>query len=388
MHLGTSFCVALTLLIVAFSVLAFAFLVPSCSAATPPVVINGGAYFTNSPVVTLTLDVSIVFANFTLPEMSINNTESSKWTNWEAYSTPKAWTLTSGDGLKTVYVRFRIVTGYSSVVNPPIPIYQTSAVYSASVTLDTTPPTLTITAPAANGTEITSSTLQASWTATDTGSGVNCTEVLLPSGNWINVGADTTYTLVDLNNGDCTFGVRAVDNAGNAATATVSLTVNVAQPTPTPSYAPTPTSSDSPAPTPTSTPTPALTAITLPSWLPTALIVGAVVAAGIAAPMLAYRQRKRNYDRKKTEKNFDLETTSDGATKVHFGDGENGVRLSAGKTVTATYRTGGETAGKTADRGPEPPEGMEDASAGSLPKPHRKRKRRSKKRDAPPQSSS
>jgi signal recognition particle subunit SEC65 len=274
------------------STLVFNFGVPFCSAATSPVVINDGKNFTNSPTVTLNLNVSAVFVNGANPEMSINNSESSAWTNWEPYNSPKTWALTPGDGLKTVYVKFRVVTGYIATVAPPIPIYQTSIICQASVTLDTTPPTLTITNPAINGTQIGSSTLQVSWTATDTGSGLNYTAVVDPNGNFIDVGANTTYTFTGLSNGNYAFGVEAVDNVGNAATTSLTFTVNIAPPTPTPTpQAPTPSPSQSPTPTPTGA------GVSL--W---PIIVAIAVAAGIIVSTALVLKKKSNDEKDKRPK--------------------------------------------------------------------------------------
>ena len=53
----------------------------------------------------------------------------------EAYATTKSWTLSTGDGLKSVYVKFKDAAGNWS--NP----------VSDSITLDTIPPTITVTSP-------------------------------------------------------------------------------------------------------------------------------------------------------------------------------------------------------------------------------------------------
>jgi len=56
------------------------------------------------------------------------------WTNgWEDYAVTKAWDLTTGDGEKTVYVRFKDNVGLISQS------------YSDNITLDTTPPSGSIT---------------------------------------------------------------------------------------------------------------------------------------------------------------------------------------------------------------------------------------------------
>ena len=50
---------------------------------------------------------------------------------WQSYSPTKAWTLPAGDGVKTVYVRYRDASHY------------TSDTFSDSIILDTTPPAIT-----------------------------------------------------------------------------------------------------------------------------------------------------------------------------------------------------------------------------------------------------
>lgn len=55
--------------------------------------------------------------------------------SWETFATSKAIQLTSGDGTKTVYVKFRDSVGNET------------AAYSATTELDTTAPTVTITGP-------------------------------------------------------------------------------------------------------------------------------------------------------------------------------------------------------------------------------------------------
>lgn len=89
---------------------------------TGTIVINGGATYTNSRNVTLTLDAedaaTMCFSN--------NNPT---WSAWEAYATTKSWSLSSGDGQKTVYVKFKDASGVESDT------------YSDTIVLDTTAPT-------------------------------------------------------------------------------------------------------------------------------------------------------------------------------------------------------------------------------------------------------
>jgi len=95
---------------------------------TPPtgsIVINGDATYTTSTSVTLTLSASDANG---VSQMCFSN-DGTNWTAWEPYATSKSWTLTSGDGTKTVYVKFKDSAG------------NVSSVYSDSIILDTTPPT-------------------------------------------------------------------------------------------------------------------------------------------------------------------------------------------------------------------------------------------------------
>ena len=74
---------------------------------TPPsgsVVINSGAAFTNSMTVVLT--VSATDTGSGVASMQFSN-DGSTWTSPEAYATSKSWTMTTDDGPKTVYVKFK-----------------------------------------------------------------------------------------------------------------------------------------------------------------------------------------------------------------------------------------------------------------------------------------
>ncbi len=91
------------------------------------VMINNGAQFTNSANVTLTLSAIDPQG---VDTMQFSN-DGITYTAEEAYAITKAWTLPTGDGVKTVYVRFRdksLPTGY---LYPPV---------STNITLDTQVP--------------------------------------------------------------------------------------------------------------------------------------------------------------------------------------------------------------------------------------------------------
>lgn len=92
--------------------------------------INNGATYTTTTNVNLTLSAS---DNFEVTSMNISNTPSFPESNWKSYATSKSWQLTSGDGVKTVYVKFRDEAGNDS-----------ATYYQDSITYDSTPPTGTI----------------------------------------------------------------------------------------------------------------------------------------------------------------------------------------------------------------------------------------------------
>jgi hypothetical protein len=127
--------------------------------------------------------------------------------------------LTSGDGTKTVYAWFKNALG-STNATP----------YSASIILDTTPPTNgTVTATPGNG------QVALSWRGfNDTGSGIGDYKVVYAVGHAphsCSVGTaiytnGTTYLQTGLTNGTTyRYRVCAIDNAGNMSTgATASAT--------------------------------------------------------------------------------------------------------------------------------------------------------------------
>jgi FtsP/CotA-like multicopper oxidase with cupredoxin domain/ketosteroid isomerase-like protein len=97
---------------------------------TASVGINNGALLTSSPTVTLNLSATDPAGVATMQFSNDGVTYSTE----EAYATTKAWTLSPGDGLKTVYVRFRDMTLPTGFLYNPV---------TANITLDTTPPVST-----------------------------------------------------------------------------------------------------------------------------------------------------------------------------------------------------------------------------------------------------
>ncbi|MBU3924652.1 hypothetical protein KJ854_01815, partial [Patescibacteria group bacterium] len=72
------------------------------------VVINGGASTTDTAETVLTLGATNAVM------MAISNNADFSGGVWETYATSKSWTLTSGEGTKTVYVKFRDSSSISS----------------------------------------------------------------------------------------------------------------------------------------------------------------------------------------------------------------------------------------------------------------------------------
>jgi hypothetical protein len=99
-----------------------------------------------------------------------------------------------------------------------------------TVISDTTPPTVSITSPT-NGSSLASSSVTVTWAASDgTGSGIDTIEVKLDSGAWT-AATGTSRAFLALAEGSHTVSVRVTDNAGNAATASVTFMVDTVDPT-------------------------------------------------------------------------------------------------------------------------------------------------------------
>lgn len=88
--------------------------------------INGGAAYTNSPSVTVTLNG--YDATSGLSEMMVSTRSDFAGVSWEGYQATKSLTLPSGDGTKTVYVKLRDRAG------------NVSGVFTDTIVLDTAPP--------------------------------------------------------------------------------------------------------------------------------------------------------------------------------------------------------------------------------------------------------
>ena len=166
------------------------------------ITIAAGAAYTNSTSVTLTLSASDDTSGVANMRFSSDNIA---WTPWESYSTSKAWILATGEGTKTVYVRFKDNAGL------------TSPIYEDTIKLDTTKPTVNA------GSD---QTVNQGTPITFDGSSIN---VDIISYDW-NFGDETTgtgktatHTYMDA--GTYTVTLTVKDAAGNSATDTMIVTV-------------------------------------------------------------------------------------------------------------------------------------------------------------------
>jgi len=192
---------------------------------TGTITINSGSTHTNNTTVTLTLSASDTSG---ISKMEFSN-DGTNWTTPEAYTTTKSYTLPTGDGTKTVYVRYTDTAG------------NVSNAISSSIILDTTKPTGTITINSgATHTNNTAVTLTLS--ASDT-SGISKMEFSNDNTNWSSPEAYTTTKSYTLPTGDGTktVYVRYTDTAGNVSNAiSSSIILDTTKPTvtvtPTPGY--------------------------------------------------------------------------------------------------------------------------------------------------------
>jgi len=187
-------------------------------APTGSIVIAGGALYTNSTSVNLTLSGSD--ASSGVAQMSFSR-DNSNWSTWETYSTSKSWTLTSGDGSKTVYVRYSDNAG------------NISAAFSSTIVLDTTAPTGSVVINS-GATNTNSTTAQLTLSAADSGSVVAQMSFSNDNSNWStweNYATTKSWTLAT-GDGSKTVYARFKDSAGNISTPVSStITLDTIAPT-------------------------------------------------------------------------------------------------------------------------------------------------------------
>ena len=198
-------------------------------AATGPtgtISVNNGAASTNNTSVTLTISCNDTGSGCSQMQFSNDN---ASWSTAEAYATSKAWALSAGDGLKTVYVKFMDNAG----------IWSTA--YSASIVLDTLAPAAPVINSFSFGTFQNSTTASLSGTAE-----ASSTVKVYDNGNVTAVGTTAAsgtgnwnLNIDSLSEGGHSFTAKATDAAGNTgiASSVAVLTIDMAAPTTTASPA-------------------------------------------------------------------------------------------------------------------------------------------------------
>src|SRR3990172_852261 len=121
---------------------------PDTTPPTGTITINNNAAYATTTSVTLTLTCSDTESSCTEMRLSNNGTT---WNAWETYAATKSWVLTSGDGMKTVYVKYK--DNASNI----------SSDFTDTITLDSTSPTIS----GIGAGSISSSTAIISWTTNE-----------------------------------------------------------------------------------------------------------------------------------------------------------------------------------------------------------------------------
>lgn len=162
------------------------------TAPTGTIIINNDAAFTDSLNVSLTLSAEDNIGGSGLSQMQFSN-DNVTWSTPEAYATSKAWTLTSGDGTKTVYVKYNDAAR------------NWSGAFSDTIVLDMSPPSTPVVTDE-GATTVNLTQIYASWSSSDPETGIvdyeytigttpGGTDVVAP----ISLGNITSYNKTGLN---------------------------------------------------------------------------------------------------------------------------------------------------------------------------------------------
>ncbi|MDP9353124.1 MAG: S8 family serine peptidase [Chloroflexota bacterium] len=174
---------------------------------------DGARQYTNTPTIPLALSAQDPAPGSGVAYMRFSN-DGTNWSGWEPFATTRAWTLTAGDGMKTVRVQYRDGAGNQSLAS------------SFSLLLDTRAPSVTprlAVLPVPSGLGTSTVPVRSSWSGSDgTGAGINSywVERSVNGGVWQRVlpatELSTTATQL-LVPGSATYQyrVRAADKANN-----------------------------------------------------------------------------------------------------------------------------------------------------------------------------
>ena len=190
-------------------------------APTMGVVISGEAAYTNTTSVTLLLNAT---DNYRVASMEISNDPAFQGSAPEQFSEEKSWTLSPGDGEKTVYARAVDAAGNIGRAG------------NASIILDTTPPVCAISQLPLT---VNTTDFGVNWSGTDPTSGISFFDVQYSDGggawtDWLLRTNLTRATFSGSDGHDYSFRARAQDRVGNigAYPDTGSMQVQVRLPPP------------------------------------------------------------------------------------------------------------------------------------------------------------
>ncbi|MFA5114423.1 MAG: hypothetical protein WC529_09085, partial [Candidatus Margulisiibacteriota bacterium] len=184
--------------------------------------ISGSSIFTKDQ--TITVETTVTEPDISWLRISSNNLfdGSGNDTGWVTYEASRLYTMTAGDGLRTIYVKVRDVASNESASG------------NDSINLDTTPPTAPNLVTPANNAYINNNLPTLIWNAAiDATSGIANYEVKIDGSIVATLGAVTNYAVTGaLSDAAHTWQVRARDNAGNwgASSATWTFTVDTSLP--------------------------------------------------------------------------------------------------------------------------------------------------------------
>jgi hypothetical protein len=168
------------------------------------ITINGGATYTNVSSVALAIAAEDPAPASGLKEMALGN-DGVNWGPWETFSRARAYSLSAGDGKKTVYLSVRDLAGNIGVSG------------NATIILDPTPPTCQV---SQLPTKMDGLNFTVSWSGSDATSGLSAYDIQSrkDAGDWTDWMVNTTATSSMFTGQDghnYSFRIRALDIAGN-----------------------------------------------------------------------------------------------------------------------------------------------------------------------------
>ena len=194
---------------------------PDTTAPSGSVTVSGGSSYTNSTTITLNLSATdnVGVTGYYLSDSSTTPSSSaSGWTSvtsTTSYSGTVSYSLSGSEGSKTIYAWYKDAAG------------NVSTTANATITYDTTVPTVTISSPTSSSTyTTTTSTISLGGSASDSSSGIGTvTWSNNRGGNGTATGtASWTVSSISLSSGDNVITVTAKDGAGNSGTDTLQVT--------------------------------------------------------------------------------------------------------------------------------------------------------------------